>query len=58
MMDERVLKHFKDTGVDVLYIPGGCTSLVQVMDVTVNAIFKANVRNRYIRWRADKIEVC
>ena len=53
-----MLKHFKDSGVDVLFIPGGCTGLVQVMDVWVNSVFKASVRNKYIKWRAEKIQVC
>jgi len=52
-----VLQHFKETGVDVLYIPGGCTAIVQVMDVFVNAVFKSFVRKKHLSWRAAEIKV-
>ncbi|EPS72038.1 hypothetical protein M569_02720 [Genlisea aurea] len=45
----------KDSGVDILYIPGGCTNILQVMDVYVNAVFKKDVRNQYMQWKADEI---
>ena len=44
-----------NSGIDVIFIPAGCTSVCQVMDVVVNRPFKAHVRNSYISWRAAQI---
>lgn len=43
--------------MDVLYVPGGCTSLVQVMDVWVNSVFKGNVRKQFLSWKSKEIQV-
>jgi len=40
-----------------MYIPGGCTSINQVMDVYINSAFKASIRNKYTGWRAALIKV-
>jgi len=39
-----------DMNIDVVYIPGGCTSLAQPMDVSVNRPFKNNMRRQWTRW--------
>ena len=36
-------------------IPGGLTSLVQPLDVSLNKPFKDNVRKRWMQWMADGI---
>ncbi len=38
------------------YLPGGCTSVVQVMDVYINAPFKKTVKGYHQRWRASEIQ--
>ena len=53
--DSRVLSFLRTSGIDVIFIPAGCTSVCQVMDVVVNRPFKAHVRNSYISWRAAQI---
>lgn len=55
--DAAVLKELKDRGCDILYIPGGCTGILQVMDVHINAIFKRHVKAHYVSWRARQIQV-
>jgi len=40
----------EDMNIDVVYIPGGCTSIAQPMDVSVNRPFKANMRRQWTRW--------
>ena len=41
--------------MDVAFVPGGCTSLVQVADVVVNRPFKRCLRELYMTWRARNI---
>ena len=36
---------------------GGCTGVVQVMDVFINAVFKNKVRRQYLAWKAMEIRV-
>lgn len=55
--DQRVLQWLKESGIDVLFIPGGCTAIAQVMDVFVNAVFKNNVRKSYVKWRSLEVRV-
>lgn len=54
--DDRVRSFLRNSGVDVIYIPGGCTGLCQVMDVAINRPFKTFIRNAYVRWRGAQIK--
>ena len=54
--DERVLSLLRGSGVDVIYVPGGCTGILQVMDVVVNSHFKRHIKNGYQSWRAVQIQ--
>ena len=38
--------------LDVSYIPGGCTPLVQPMDVSVNKPFKGYIKEQWTQWMA------
>ena len=38
-------------GTDLCYVPGGCTGIVQPMDVSVNASFQKAFQEQWIRWR-------
>ena len=41
-------------GVQVEYIPAGCTSLVQPVDVGYNKAFKAQMRDVYTGWMLEQ----
>ncbi|CAI7778971.1 unnamed protein product [Closterium sp. NIES-53] len=41
-------------GVTPAIIPGGCTPLVQPLDVSINRSFKAGMRKRYNEWFASE----
>lgn len=56
--------HFDDTALNILrdhnitckFIPGGCTSILQPLDVCVNKPFKVEVRSLYLKWQLEEIE--
>ena len=54
MMDS-VVGSIEELGVEVDHIPGGCTCLVQPVDVGINKPFKKRVRNKWEQWMMDKI---
>ena len=55
--DAAVLQWLKENNIDVVFVPGGCTAVAQVMDVFVNAKFKSNVRKLFLSWKAEQIKV-
>jgi len=50
---EKNVDLIKKLGWRVAYIPGGCTSIVQVHDLYVNKPFKTLFTNLYLQRRAD-----
>ena len=48
----EVLNNLEERGTDVSYIPGGCTPLVQPMDVSVNKPFKCYIKEQWTQWMA------
>jgi hypothetical protein len=55
--DATVLAWLKENHVDVVFVPGGCTAVAQVMDVFVNAKFKSTIRKFLLSWKAQQIKV-
>lgn len=53
MMEEIVTK-IQDLGVEVLHIPGGCTGLIQPVDVGFNKPFKSRIRLQWEEWMVSK----
>ncbi len=53
--DEMVLSFLRSSGIDVIFIPGGCTGICHVMDVVVNRPFKNAIRASLTSWRAEQI---
>ncbi len=49
-MKARVVNKIQDLGVQVEFIPPGCTGLLQPVDVGLNKAFKAKLRAEYNRW--------
>ena len=52
-MMASVVTKINDLGVEVVHIPGGCTSLCQPVDVGVNKPFKNKVRGFWQTWMLD-----
>jgi hypothetical protein len=49
-MMASVVQAIQELGVEVVHIPGGCTSLCQPVDVGFNKPFKTNVRRDWESW--------
>lgn len=49
IMDEVVDLIFA-MGVEIVYVPGGCTSLAQPLDVGINKPFKDRIRKKWEQW--------
>ncbi len=45
-----VVDAIQNLGVQVEFIPGGCTGLVQPIDVRINKPYKANMTKGYTDW--------
>ena len=43
-------EHIESKNSDVVFIPGGCTSICQPADACRNAVFKRKVREEWVRW--------
>ena len=43
----EVKDQLKSSNIEVLYIPGGCTSLLQPLDVAINKPLKDHIRSQY-----------
>ena len=46
------LKSWKQKNTDIAVIPGGLTSVLQPLDVSLNKPFKDNVRTLWMEWMA------
>ena len=52
---DPVKASFKRENTDLAVIPGGLTSLLQPLDVSLNKPFKDGVRKKWMQWMADGI---
>jgi len=48
----EVLELLKGEGIDVVFIPGGCTGVLQLMDVALNKKVKKEYCEKWCAWRA------
>lgn len=53
LLEQGVLRRMKDMHTDIAVIPGGLTSLLRPLEVSINKPFKDNVRRLYMEWMAD-----
>ena len=51
-----VVDAIKDLGIEVIHIPGGCTGLLQPLDVGLNKPFKVRVRASWEEWMMAMID--
>ena len=51
---EQVVKKIQGLGIEVRYIPGGCTGLVQPIDVGINKPYKASMTKVFTSWLLDQ----
>ena len=54
---DTVKTQIADLGIDVLYVPGGCTSLAQPLDVGINKPFKDRIRAKWNVWMEHQTEM-
>ena len=52
---DTVKASFKRENTELAVIPGGLTSLLQPLDVSLNKPFKDGVRKKWMQWMADGI---
>ena len=53
-MMNSVVNAIQDLGVEVEHIPGGCTSLCQLVDIGINKPFKAFLCKGWEKWMIDE----
>jgi hypothetical protein len=53
---DTIKKRFREKKTDLAIIPGGLTSKLQPLDVSLNKPFKAKVRNLYNHWMLEAIK--
>ena len=53
-MMASVVKRIQELGVEVMHVPGGCTSLCQPVDVGFNKPFKDRVRRQWVTWMINE----
>jgi hypothetical protein len=51
-----VVRAIQELGVEVIHIPGGCTGLLQPLDVGLNKPFKVRVRVSWEEWMMAMID--
>ena len=50
---DSVKNHLCEMKTELVVIPGGMTSVLQPMDVSINKPFKDRLREQYLTWIAD-----
>ena len=45
------LKKLRENGIHTAFVPGGCTGILQMMDIGPNRSFKCRMKKRYREWR-------
>lgn len=43
-------ERFDDLETDIITVPGGCTGLVQPINMHVNKVFKERLRRSWVEW--------
>jgi len=51
-----VVNRIQALGIEVIHIPGGCTGLLQPLDVGINRPYKVRIRAKWEEWMMDSID--
>ena len=51
---KEVLNAISNSNIQVVFIPGGCTSLLQPLDLTINKQLKEKIKASYLSWLNSK----
>ena len=51
-----IVNKITDLGLEVIHIPGGCTGLVQPLDVGYNRPFKVHILQKWQEWMMGTVE--
>ena len=51
-----VLKCFENAGWLMQFVPGNCTEELQPLDVSVNAVLKASLKDEFTKWYAKCVQ--
>ena len=52
---KEVRQYAENKKTDLIYVPGGCASLAQPLDVSIDKPFKSNMRHMWERWTFDNL---
>lgn len=52
---ENMIQSFRNYNFDIVFVPGNCTSELQPLDLSVNSCLKAELKQRFTSWYADKV---
>ena len=55
-MCQAVVDSIQALGIEVIHIPGGCTGLLQPLDVGINRPYTVRIRAKWEEWMMDSID--
>ena len=54
--DLKILEYLEEKAITHLFIPPGCTWLLQPLDVVINKPFKDKIREYYKIWKTKELQ--
>lgn len=53
---DAFLKKLEENHMKCIFVPAGCTGQLQPLDVSVNSVFKDNLKKLFTSWYADQVK--
>ena len=53
-IDDDIIEKCSGNLKDVSILPAGCTSLLQILNISINKPFKNSLKEKYIRYCSEK----
>ena len=53
---QDVLQKLKDNNIRYVFVPASCTDRLQPLDLTVNRVYKENMKAQFKEWYSEKVE--